>query len=289
MFVLLVAFTLANVRRIERWDGQTLSINDHSARYIIARDQIRDVTLTIWKESVGRFHPNKPPNQFLSRGPGARLNINTVHGGLLIFKTMDYEELIWLKEAMDCFLRSAPPSHATPNLPASEAEKTAIKPRPLVLPKTLLALAVVMLAWSMRNLSRGLAERHWASVQGVVLDPQSAYSDRISDPESWEYQYKVGDRVMASSRISYNPLHIGDTAFMRRHPPGTFVTIYYDPANIEHCVAIAGTESQDWMLSLNGIMFLMLGVWLALQKPNQEAIALAHAYGVNSPYRQHRL
>lgn len=100
----------------------------------------------------------------------------------------------------------------------------------------ILTIALGYFGWfSLENVRLKWASSNWANVSGAIVSSEIAAGRHNARYVTVEYVYKVGGSNYRNDRISFGdgvPSKFGSADdFVKQHPPGTPVTVYYDPRN----------------------------------------------------------
>jgi hypothetical protein len=85
-----------------------------------------------------------------------------------------------------------------------------------------------------------------------------------------EYAYRVGDGVFTATRVRYVTMwgHAAAVEFVAAHPPGSRVTVYYDPNDPAEAVLVPGLGGPELFLALFMLPFnlVLVGLWAGLAR-----------------------
>ena len=122
---------------------------------------------------------------------------------------------------------------------------------------------------------RALATRSWTRTLGNVVDNrivETQTSDELGgvewryQPQVW-YEYSVGGETFTSTRIYVGENDVVGFRYSRhaakrlsRYPPGSPVTVYYDPHRPSRAVLEPGIDRRLWLLLAAGGLVLAVGL-----------------------------
>ena len=111
---------------------------------------------------------------------------------------------------------------------------------------------------------RGQASEAWPHVTGHVMS-SSVCSGESADRPIVDYSYSVDDRAYRGDKICFgtevsflSPAQA--QAYVDQYPPGSGVTVYYDPANPHRSVLLQGIPKQSDRLIASGLVMALIGV-----------------------------
>jgi hypothetical protein len=137
--------------------------------------------------------------------------------------------------------------------------------------------------FGIRGLIRANASDDWPSIQGKVVESsveRHSSSGNKGNRSTYHaeilYEFEVDGKTYNGERIAYgdygssNPSHARQ--LVNRYPKGKEITVYYMPGNPEECLLEKGVKAQSWFLPGFGLLFLTVGILIALYLPKALSI-----------------
>ncbi len=131
-----------------------------------------------------------------------------------------------------------------------------------------LAFGLMMLVMGTHLSLKASARRRWPSVEGVVTGGrvESGYSGQGSLIKHFpvvEYRYKVGGTTYSADTVSvpraWHSSRESAEKFVRKHPPGTKVTVRYNPETPGEAALDILPDVVSWLLVRGGAVFAGVG------------------------------
>lgn len=130
----------------------------------------------------------------------------------------------------------------------------------------LIALAPVTLIWRARRLMAGLRQRNWLTVEGVITRAEVWEYRFIKHGSSLfgpclDYQYAVAGKVYEGKAEVFG--RTGARAeVLKPYPPGSAITVHYDPQHPERATLSPGNRSWDYLALLLPLGLAVFGMGL---------------------------
>jgi len=148
-----------------------------------------------------------------------------------------------------------------------------------IFPLIFVLAGAIIAFFGIRGLLLSKASVEWPTAQGIVLESsverqfsrdnsrrgESTYYARLFYEFSVDGTTFTGDRAAYGDRGSRDPSHA--RGVVSRYPQGKTVTVYYMPGNPEECLLEPGLQGQAWFLPGLGLVFFVVGIWLAIILP----------------------
>ena len=131
------------------------------------------------------------------------------------------------------------------------------------------ALGVVWALRGVYGLSLSFASERWPTTSGRVVSSEiersSGYNDRDNYRAAIRYTYEVGGSEYSSTRRCYgDELSVSwsgpSKGAVERYPPGTAVTVHYDPSGPSEAVLEPGVRWEVLGNIAGGLLFVAIGV-----------------------------
>ena len=139
-----------------------------------------------------------------------------------------------------------------------------------------LAAGIGVAAWGFMNLSTAMESRSWPTAEGKIISSSvSKKSETYTDSNrrrktrtlyeaQVRYDYKVGGRSLIGGRITMADSSSSSESrakkIIKRYPPGSACTVYYNPDKPEQAVLEAGITFGTLMIPGIGVLFALCGV-----------------------------
>ena len=142
-----------------------------------------------------------------------------------------------------------------------------------VFPWALVLAGLALLRKSLGELIRALASKRWPTAEGRILKcVRDSYSVSEDGPPSGlpdvEYSYSVDGVDHIGTRISFADLaYLGDGAtagFVKKHPRGGKVRVFYDPKNPANSLLEPGIRVQVFTMLFFAALIFSAGVALGV-------------------------
>lgn len=110
------------------------------------------------------------------------------------------------------------------------------------------------------------ASYHWPTVSGKIVQSERVFVDGGRDSHyraDMSYSYQVNGKKYTSDRISLWSRNLSsydsiNGVFVKNHPPGTSVDVYYEPTRPEHAVLIPGPDETFIKFEMSGGALMMI-------------------------------
>ena len=138
-----------------------------------------------------------------------------------------------------------------------------------------LAVGIALAAWGFMNLSTAMESRSWPTADGKITSSQvvkkvERYTDsnnrrrnRTIYEAQVRYDYKVGGRSLIGSRVTMADSGSSSESrakkIIKRYPPGSACTVYYNPDKPAEAVLEAGITFGTLMIPAIGVLFTVFG------------------------------
>ena len=114
---------------------------------------------------------------------------------------------------------------------------------------------------------RAMGSKRWPTAKGRVVKCEvNSHTFSEDGPDipyaEIEYSYGVGDAVYVGSRISLAGLdHTGAAAeaYVKKHPAGTSIAVFYDPKNPADALLEPGVRAHVLVKIVGALMLLSMG------------------------------
>ena len=146
----------------------------------------------------------------------------------------------------------------------------------LLFPLPFILAGAVMLFIGVRSLDRARRSVDWPPVSGVVREAAMEFdsggegSAGVYDARI-RYEFDVDGTVHSGDRVSFGDYSSSFSShakgIVNRYPEGKEVTVYYMPENPDVCVLEPGIKAQVWFLPVGGLVFLVVGLLMAVFLP----------------------
>jgi len=139
-----------------------------------------------------------------------------------------------------------------------------------------LAAGIGVAAWGFMNLSTAMESKSWPTADGKIISSQVVkkienYTDsdrrrktRTLYEAQVRYDYNVGGRSLIGGRITMADSSSSSESrakkIIKRYPPGSACTVYYNPDDPAEAVLEAGITFGTLMLPGMGVLFAVLGI-----------------------------
>ncbi len=145
-----------------------------------------------------------------------------------------------------------------------------------VLPLAFVVVGALMSYYNGRAVLQGRASAGWPSAEGrVIMSSVNSRSSRTKSIRKYTarvvYSYAVDGRKFNGDRVTFcdgaDCDHDSAYGVTNRYPVGRRVTVRYKPGNPKECVLEPGARWDSWLLLVFGLLFLGVGIPLALLMP----------------------
>jgi hypothetical protein len=271
------------------FDGRNLMMDAGGRSFVFAREAVRAVVL--FRRRRGPFDigvdVSRPPLRMFSRRSTAELQIEVAEGRIRLFKDFALDDLRQFGEAVA--QKVGVPFyetdwHAKTPSEAAEANGYYGKDRICLVWMGFIVAAVLIGAASWFVL-KGWSTEHWPAAIGRVTNWSYAERGEGGNDQTIaeiRYVYHVDGREYANDSfgVGTGPGQGSVRRFLKDHPAGSEIWVYYNPAAPEESVVIPGVDFFGWMLAGGGVVVALLVLPLWWQGPRHDLNEVVRPYRV---------